>query len=277
MSTNLVSMSIHSVSMKGKRNANEDKHTTIVNFDSSNKDWANSAPINYYAVYDGHGGKFVSKFLNDHLPSCFLDKRVEYPLKKTFVKQVYEYWQNMLKTQHLKNAANTGSTCLVVIHYKHENSEYLNILNTGDSRAMICRNNIGISLTKDHKPDWPEEYARIKALGGDIVWDGFDFRIKDLSVSRAFGDINAEPFLTCIPDIYRYKITSDDKFIVLACDGLWDVFNCQDVANFILKNCFDITNNTRINKHINIAKRLGELAIAKGSTDNITIIIVFFG
>jgi serine/threonine protein phosphatase PrpC len=263
--------------MKGKRPQNEDKHTAIVNFDNSCKEWEGSAPINLYGVYDGHGGKFVSKFLYDNLPQCFLDKRVEYPLKKTFVKQMYEYLQNTLRTQYLKNATNTGSTCLVVIHYKIENCEYLNILNTGDSRAMICRNNIGIALTKDHKPDWPEENARIKKLGGEIVWDGYDFRIKDLSVSRAFGDISAEPFLTCMPDIFRYKLTADDKFIVLACDGLWDVFNCQDVANFILKSCYDMTNNTRINKHINIAKRLGELAIAKGSTDNITIIIVFFG
>jgi serine/threonine protein phosphatase PrpC len=262
--------------MKGHRPQNEDKHDTIVNFDGTNKDWQNAAHVNYYAVYDGHGGKFVSKFLHEHMPQCFMDKRVEYPLKKTFVKQIYDYWQNTFKTEYLKNTINTGSTCLIVIHYKVDNCDYLNILNTGDSRAMICRNNLGISLTKDHKPDWPEEFARIKALGGEIVWDGYDFRISDLSVSRAFGDISAEPYVTCIPDIYKYKLTTEDKFMVLACDGLWDVFNVQDVANFILKNCYDMQTDTRINKHMNIAKRLAEMAITKGSNDNVTIVIVFF-
>lgn len=266
-------MSIHSVSMKGKRPQNEDKHDIILNIDNNNQ---NNAPINYYAVYDGHGGKFVSKFLKNNLSQCFTDKRVEYPLKKTFVKQVYNYWQNTLKTQYYKNSVNTGSTCLVIIQYKMDNSEYLNVLNTGDSRAVICKNNIGISLTKDHKPDWPEEYHRIQSLGGQVEWDGYDFRIKDLSVSRAFGDISAEPYVTCMPDIYRYKLTNDDKFIILACDGLWDVFNPQDAVNLVLTNCYDIQTDTRINKHINVAKRLAEAAIVKGSGDNVTIIVVFF-
>ncbi len=266
-------MSIHSVSMKGKRPQNEDKHDMILNLDGNNP---NSAPINYYAVYDGHGGKFVSKFLHDHLPQCFTDKRVAYPLKKAFVKQIYNYWQNTLKTDYTKNSINTGSTCLVAINYKKDDCEYLNILNTGDSRCVMCRNNLGIPLTKDHKPNWPEEVARIKALGGEILFDGFDWRISDLSVSRAFGDASAEPYVTCMPDIFRYKLTDEDRFIVLACDGLWDVFGCQDVVNFVLESCYDIITGTRINKHINVAKRLAEMAIAKGSNDNVTIIVVFF-
>ena len=140
---------------------------------------------------------------------------------------------------------------------------------------MLCRNNIGMALSKDHKPNWPEEAIRIKSLGGEILFDGYDWRIHDLSVSRAFGDISAEPHVTNMPDIYKYKISCDDKFLIVACDGLWDVFSNQDVANFVLENCYDIQTNVRINKHINIAKKLGEFAIAKGSGDNITIIVVF--
>ena len=236
----------------------------------------NNANVNYYAVYDGHGGKFVSKFLHDHLSQCFVDKRVTYPLKKTFVKQIYNFWQNTLKKEHSKNSYNTGSTCLVVIHYKTDGAEYLNILNTGDSRCAICRNNLGIPLTKDHKPNWPEEQTRIKELGGEIVFDGYDWRISDLSVSRAFGDVSAEPYLTCMPDIFRYKLTEGDKFIILACDGLWDVMSCQDAANYVLEYCFDSNTGARINIHVNIAKKLADYAIARGSTDNVTIIIVFF-
>jgi serine/threonine protein phosphatase PrpC len=43
-----------------------------------------------------------------------------------------------------------------------------------------------------------------------------------------------------------------------------------------LENSYDIKTGMRINKHINVAKRLAELAIAKGSNDNVTIIVVFF-
>jgi hypothetical protein len=40
-------------------------------------------------------------------------------------------------------------------------------------------------------------------------------------------------------------------------------------------NCYDIKTGERINKHINIAKKVAEHAILKGSTDNVSVIIVF--
>lgn len=267
-------MNIHSVSLKGRRDSNEDKHTIILN--ENNKD-QNMLPINFFGVYDGHGGKFVSKYLSDNLPKSFLNKQVVYPLTRKFITDVYESTQNQLKTEHQENALNCGSTCLVVIYYKYkkDNHHYINVINTGDSRCIICRDNIAIALTKDHKPNWPEERHRIQALGGNIYFDGEDYRIKDLSVSRAIGDIKAGPYVTHMPDIFRYRLEKNDKFLVMACDGLWDKLSNQDVVNFILHECYDNTTNNRINKNINIAKKLGEYAIYKGSNDNITIIIIF--
>ncbi len=265
-------MSVHSVSIKGKRMQNEDKHNITLNLDNKNK---NNASINYYAVYDGHGGKYISKYLFENLPQFFLNKNVEYPLKKEYVEKIYNYFKQTLKEKYALYSSNMGSTCLVVTHYKKKDIEYLNILNTGDSRCVLCRNNLEFPLTKDHKPNWPEENARIKSLGGQITFDGYDWRIKDLSVSRAFGDTDAEPYVTNAPDMFRYKLTPNDKFFVLACDGLWDVMTSQDVVNFVLDNCYDIATNTRIHKNINVAKRLAEYAVTKGSCDNITIIVVF--
>ena len=57
-------MNIHSVSLKGRRDSNEDKHKIEINSDKRNKDML---PINFFAVYDGHGGKFVSKYLSNNL------------------------------------------------------------------------------------------------------------------------------------------------------------------------------------------------------------------
>lgn len=267
-------MSVHSVSLIGKRPQNEDKHITIVNIEGDNTELAN---INYYAVYDGHGGKFVSKFLYDNLHKCFIDRRVQYPLKKGFVKKIYDHWQKILKTEYKHYATNTGSTCLVVAHYRINECDFLNILNTGDSRCVLCRNNIAIPLTKDNKPHWPEESARIKKLGGQIIKDGYDdWRICDLSVSRAFGDISAEPYVICTPDYYKYKLNENDKFIIIACDGLWDVMSNQDAVNFVLDLCFDISTGKIINENFNVAKRLADYAInEKNSTDNVTIIVAF--
>lgn len=280
MNNNIVNNNINNninkvniISLKGIRKNNEDRHTVIMNLDKSNKD---QAPINLFGVYDGHGGKFVSSFLEESLPILFTDKRLEYPLTKDYINKVYKYLQEkILKIKYFEKAKQCGSTCLLGIHYKRDSNDYITIINTGDTRSVLCRDNFAIPLSKDHKPMWPEEKSRIEKLGGKITFDGEDHRILDLSVSRAFGDFDAEPYLTNMPDIFKYKLEKNDKFIVFACDGLWDVLDNQSVVNFILLECYDETYTKRINKHINVARRLGEYALQRGSTDNLTIIVYF--
>ena len=85
-------------------------------------------------------------------------------------------------------------------------------------------------------------------------------------MSRAFGDVDCIPYVTHIPQIFKYKINSSDKFLIFACDGLWDVINNQDVVDFI---------NDKISNNFtgNYAKELADHAYNKGSMDNITVII----
>ena len=273
-------MNINFVTVKGKRPENEDKHSIIMNLDNSNKE---IATVNFLGVYDGHGGNFVSNFLSDILPNFFLDKRIKYPVCKNYIYQVYRYLQKNLKKNHMLETEHCGSTCLIGIHYKKNNSDYLNVINAGDSRCVLCRDNFAIALTKDHKPDWPEEKFRIEELGGKIYKEGNDcWRIKDLAVSRSFGDFDAEPFVTSMPEIFRYKLDANDKFIIFACDGLWDVMSNQDAVNFVLHNCYDFKNNMRTNKandttaaQNNVARKLANEALRLGSSDNLTIIVYF--
>ena len=57
-------MSVYAVSKRGKRPQNEDKHNIILNIKNHDK---TIQPINFYSIYDGHGGKLVSKYLKDNL------------------------------------------------------------------------------------------------------------------------------------------------------------------------------------------------------------------
>lgn len=264
-------MKVYSISLQGVRPQNEDKHEIILNLDGADK---NIKDINLYAVFDGHGGKQVSTYLKDYLPKFFMDKRVEYPVGKRYIVNVYDHIQKSLSTNNF--AKYVGSTGLVVVHFKYQGDNYLNVINNGDSRCVLCRDNFAMPLTKDHKPNWPEEHHRITALGGKIEFDGFDWRIKDLSVSRAFGDIDAAPFVTHRPDLFRYKLDKADRFVVLGCDGIYDCLSNSDVVNFVLMNCYDNTLKTRINHNVNIAKKLAEYALKRGSGDNVSVIVVFF-
>ena len=265
-------MSVHFVSLKGERPNNEDRHNIILGLNNDKS----KANVNFYAVYDGHGGKFVSKFLSENLPRYFTHPKIKYPLTKTYVNKIYDNLEDTLKKKYTKQATDCGSTCLVVCNYKNEGKQYLNIINTGDSRCVLCRNNIGIALTKDHKPNWVDERRRINKLGGIIKKDGNVYRINDLSVSRAFGDLESSKYVTHRPELYKYTIKDKlDKFIIVACDGLWDVVSSQDAVNFVLENCYNVSMK-RINQRMNIARKLAEYAISMDSGDNVTCIVVFF-
>jgi serine/threonine protein phosphatase PrpC len=189
---------------------------------------------------------------------------------KYFIK-VYDLIQNNIEKVHPRAIQYSGSTACVGIHFKDdENKDKLWVLNVGDSRSVKCNKlNIAEQLTIDHKPNCPEEKLRIEQLGGQIEFDGSDWRIKNLSLSRAFGDLDCTPYVTHLPQIYKYRISSSDKFIIFACDGLWDVLSNQDAIDFI--------NELLMNKKFkgNYAKELAEHAYNEGSLDNITTIVYF--
>ncbi len=267
-------MLIQSASLQGIRESNEDEHVIIENIDSNDK---NLNKVNMLAVYDGHGGPYVSKFLKDNMFKYFLKKTNDNKLddnKKTinYINGVFSHLQSKLKKY--KYAKYCGSTALVTLETKKRNKRTLWVANTGDCRSVMCNKyNIAVQLTKDHKPNCMEERKRIEGLNGKITFDGDDWRIKDLSLSRAFGDLDATPYVTHLPQIYKYKISNNDKFIILACDGLWDVMSNQEVVNFVLEYKSKID---PLKDKINIAEKLAQFAINSGSSDNITIIINFF-
>lgn len=260
-------MKIYYHTVQGKRESNEDQHFVYTNLDGKDTEKNN---INLIGVFDGHGGKLVSKYLKDNLPRFFIKKFKENIFLKSdkfckYVIKVYDLLQEQLMKEHPKAVNYCGSTACITIHIKG----CLWVLNVGDSRIVLNnKNGIAIQLSKDHKPNSPDERTRIEKMGGKITFDGMDWRIKDLSLSRAFGDLDCMPFVTHLPQIYKCKLSSGDKFLIKACDGLWDVIGNQDAVDFI---------QDLINKNFkgNYAKSLCEYALEKGSMDNITIIIYF--
>ena len=266
-------MKVFSYSLQGKRPMQEDSHISILNLNNNNEKYNN---INFFGVFDGHGGKRVSKYLKNNLPNFFINKFEKniYQNKEAtnkYINKVFNLLQSNLKEQHPKAVQYCGSTACVAINALDKNNkQILWIANVGDSRAILC-NKCGdtIQLSVDHKPNLPTEKLRIEQLGGKIVFDGYEWRIKTLSLSRAFGDLDCSPFVTHEPNIYKYKIDPKDKFIIIACDGLFETVNNETAVEFIRDLQFKNFNG-------NYAKELANLSYKKGSTDNITVIIYFF-
>ena len=265
-------MRIESYSLQGRRESNEDQHYHLLNINGKNKKYN---PINFISVFDGHGGKKVSQYLKDNLPSYFIKKFKSdiYEDKKIaskYFQKVSDTIQYKLKKDHPRASNYSGSTACCGVHFLDKNNNpILWVMNVGDSRAVLCnKNNKAIPLSKDHKPNCPRERSRIKQLGGKIRYDGSDWRIKDLSLSRAFGDIDASPFVTHYPEIFRYRLSKKDKFLIFACDGLWDIFSNSGATRYI-------NNLLKNNYKGNYAKKLAQAAIDKGSYDNVSVVLLF--
>ena len=93
----------------------------------------------------------------------------------------------------------------------------------------------------------------------------------NLSVSRAIGDAKDKKFVISEADVSTFDLDGSEDYLVLACDGMWDVLNGEEVVECV-KNHLTSPSGS---KHT-VAKALVEFAKAEGSGDNITVIVVFF-
>lgn len=265
---------IQSYSLQGKRESNEDQHVGILNINNQNK---LINPVNLIGIFDGHGGKLVSKYLKTTLAKYIFKKTTiniydqRTNITSNFFGKLYDKIQEDLVKAHPIAVKRCGSAALCgVIYTDAKNNNNLWIVNVGDSRAVLYNDvKKAIQLSTDHKPHYRSEKKRIEALGGKIKFDGVDWRIGDLSLSRAIGDLDNTPYVTHKPELFRYRINANDKFIIFACDGLWDVMSNKEAVDFVIMH-----KEGRYGG--NIAKKLAEHAIQKGSYDNVTIIIYFF-
>jgi serine/threonine protein phosphatase PrpC len=261
----MTELKIYFTSIKGRRKSNEDRHNIILNI---NGDDLNLNPINLFAIYDGHGGTWVSEFLEKNIPEYYMNKKFLPPFNKEFHTKVFQ----LIQSQLLKNPLgySNGSTCLLNLMFKYNGSIYMDVVNLGDSRmSIVDLNGISKSITKDHKPDDPVEKSRLNKIGGEIYKDSEGvYRIGDLSLSRAFGDGDNAPYISQKPDVFNLLITKQTKYIVMACDGLWDIIESKDlgkIINSILKT------NSKID---NIAVELADYALKQGSSDNVSVIVI---
>lgn len=134
-----------------------------------------------------------------------------------------------------------GTTAVVAVLLPDEGSEspYLIVANAGDSRAVLSRSGQAIALSHDHKPELPLENERILKAHGTVENGRVD---GNLNMSRTLGDLQyksdaslgpEEQKITAFPDVRIIPLTAEDEFIVLACDGIWDVVDnqlCVDIV-----------------------------------------------
>ncbi|CAI6332656.1 unnamed protein product [Periconia digitata] len=136
--------------------------------------------------------------------------------------------------------------------------------NVGDARIVLCRNGRALRLSYDHKGSDENEGRRVAGAGGLIL----NNRVNGvLAVTRALGDAYMKDLVTGHPYTTETVIQADqDEFLILACDGLWDVCTDQEAVDLV----------RGIQDPQAASKALVDHALARFSTDNLSCMIIRF-
>jgi len=255
----------------GRRPTMEDDHILVDAF-------CGAPHLGFFGLYDGHGGRATVDFLTC---SLYLNLRHYLSLHRniSMTKALEDCYKITDKQIHRQQIYQSGATAVsLVIDRKNE---YLTVANSGDTRAVLCRKGKAIRLTKDHKADDAEEARMIRKRGGTV---GRLKRVNGLlAVTRAFGDHLLKPPITVNPTTLRMKITADDYFVIIACDGVWDVLSDEEVIQYvhtqILKksqqNAYKEVTREHLNKCLRpICLDIVKNALDRRSQDNISCMII---
>lgn len=245
-------------SMQGWRTSMEDAHCAELDVDGKG-----SA---FFGVYDGHAGTDVAIYTSRFLHKNCIDDpdmkagKIEAALKNGFLKtdemlqqeqgmsECFKIRKEVARRKHgndnnddddddddemgITESGSTAVTCFIT-------GKTIYCANAGDSRAVMCRAGKAINLSDDHKPMDDIEKERIEKANGFVE----DKRVNGtLAVARAIGDFSfkrekklsaEEQQVTCNPEIRKFTIEEADEFIILACDGIWDVVSSQEGVDLI--------------------------------------------
>lgn len=232
----------------------------------------------FFGVYDGHGGWRVARACSEMLHKLVAEA-VEEDVGEEIAwdRVMSSSFRNMDEEVNKSGGtavASTGSTAVVAVVGEEE----VVVANCGDSRAVLSRAGVAVQISDDHKPDRPDELERIEGCGGKVInWNGHRV-LGVLATSRSIGDYYLKPFVITDPEVKVINRTKSDEFLILASDGLWDVIS-NDLACKVVRKCLDgqmrsSFDYTREGRSAGAAAVLAELAMARGSCDNISVVVV---
>nr|GMD08467.1 probable protein phosphatase 2C 27 [Ipomoea batatas] len=253
----------------GPKQYMEDEHIRIDNLAEYLGESASfGSPGAFYGVFDGHGGTDAASFVRNNIlkfiieDSCF-PICLEKAMKNAFLKADYAFVDDSSVD------TSSGTTALTALLCERK----LVIANAGDCRAVLGKRGRAIELSKDHKPDSKSERHRIEKLGG-AIYNGY--LNGQLSVARALGDWHMKAPkgsacpLSAEPELQEIMLTDDDEFLIMGCDGLWDVMSSQCAVTMARKELMMHNDPGRC------SRELVREALKRNTCDNLTVIVVCF-
>jgi serine/threonine protein phosphatase PrpC len=240
------------------RSAMEDEHRAIDGFLPGD---ASSA---FFGIYDGHGGRGVVDYLKHSLEQ---NVRTEL-LYDREARGVDECLMSAFLLSDIETAREnlliSGATAAICVILKEDaGARKLYAANVGDTRAVLSEGGKAVRMTFDHKASEHNEIKRIEAAGGFVR----NKRVLGvLTVTRSFGDHAMKNLVLARPFISSVRLEPQHDILLMACDGVWDVMSDQEALDFVRQA---IARNVE-----DPAQALVKLCIEKGTTDNLTALVI---
>eukprot|EP00124_Ichthyophonus_hoferi_P003343 Ihof_evm2s285 gene=Ihof_evmTU2s285 len=245
---------------RGERDCMQDTHIIIHDLWTVLPSTALKAPscnnrprLSLVGVFDGHAGVNAAEFVANNLPALLLtnlcawmdtsagglDEGLSPKVIKKCIVDTYKQLDSDFLLQARKEKWKDGCTAVTMLIVADD----VYVANLGDSGAVLARcqaasQNVDdpidfkpVNLTKSHNPSVYEERVRIQKAGGTVK-DGRVMGV--LEVSRSFGDGQFKSRgVVCVPSIISFKLTGQERFVVLGCDGLWATVARNDAIAFV--------------------------------------------
>lgn len=252
----------------------------------------------YFAIYDGHGGRQCVDFVTRHLHDTLAQELQRAPgTVPDAIIRAFAHTDRAMAESGIRTSGCTACCCLLQDERTagtptaggSATARTIYTAHLGDARAVICRGGLAVRLTSlsDHKATDPTEARRVIEAGGSI----FNERVNGmLAISRAFGDHQLKApslpndVVSNVPDITSTELTDQDMFVIVACDGIWDVIEDQESVNLVLEGIRelmaimppsgDALAHRRAMAEV-LARMLVEEALARGTSDNVSCLMVF--
>jgi protein phosphatase PTC2/3 len=223
-------------SKQGVRQTHEDRHDTEVHLKEDDS-------LSFFGVYDGHGGDEAADYIKKNLLTNLMkiEDYNEQNLQEGFLQT-----DKLMRGEDGFNDSFSGTTAVCCLIQVIDEEVKLVCANLGDSRCVFYKNEEVLPLSIDQKPNKPKEKKRIEESGSCVMFGRVN---GSLAVSRAFGDFKyknkenlkpEEQSVIALPEITNsnFKIGTQNCYMVLACDGLWDVLKNEGKSTFLKLRCY---------------------------------------
>ncbi|XP_069365662.1 uncharacterized protein [Maniola hyperantus] len=250
---------------KNSRRVMEDRHVEIANLEAL-FGIETTEPTSFYAVYDGHAGSAAATYCAAHLHQYLVESpHFARDLRQATHDAYLRTDAEFIRKSNQKRASGGSTAVSVAVRGRRLVAAW-----AGDSLALLAKRMRLMQLVNPHKPDRPDEKERIESTGGTVMFWG-TWRVNgQLAVSRAIGDVQYKPYVTARPEIVVVELDGDEDFVVVGCDGLWDVLSEDAVALSVYKQLCNDRDDLKA-----VPKNLVRQAKRAGSEDNISVIVVF--